>query len=41
VKENTSSDQSLLMDFNKLQKRMARLSKEQKKVTTEVTNLRA
>jgi len=41
MKENTSPDKSLLVDFKKLQKRMARLCKEQKKATTEMTKLRA
>jgi len=39
TKENTSPDQSLLTDIKKLQRRMARLCKEQKRATTELTKL--
>jgi len=41
AKENASPDKSLLADFKKLQKRMARLCKDQKKATTEMNKLRA
>jgi len=41
AKENTSPNKSLLADFRKLQKRMARLCKDQKKATTEMNQLRA
>jgi len=40
TKENTNPDQSLLADFRKMQKRMARLCKEHKKATTEMNRLR-
>jgi len=39
-KENASSDQSLLADLRKMQKRMNRLCKEQKKVSTDLNKLR-
>jgi len=39
TEKNTSPGQSLLTDIKKLQKRMARLCKEQKRATTELTKL--
>jgi len=40
IKEKTSPDHSLLTDIKKLQRRMARLCKEQKRATTELAKLR-
>jgi len=40
TKENANPDQSLLADFRKMQKQMARLCKEHKKATTEMNRLR-
>jgi len=40
IKENANPDRSLLADFRKMQKRMTRLCKEHKKVTTEMSKLR-
>jgi len=39
IDENTSPDQSLLTDVEKLQRRMARLCKEQKRAAAELTKL--
>jgi len=39
TKENTSPDKSLLRNFKKLQRRMARICKDQKKATTEMNKL--